>query len=267
MASYKPVTALMRGVEVLEAISRLKEATVSGIARATGLTTPTVVRILITLEAAGYVLKDNKRGRYLLSGRVLELSGGFTAHSEIAAVAGGIMPLLRERLVWPSDVGVFDTDAMVIAETSRVEGQFFHNRKPGYRSPVFGTSLGLAFIAYCDEKSRKQAVAAASRLPERWNDLAREPGLLAEAIAAIRARGYAVMPDAYSEQAYGNRIWAVAVPVLLGETAVASINVSMVREAAARSEPEESCLLAIRWAAEQISHTLRKRRGYPPGEP
>ena len=53
MPSYKPVTAVLRALEVLGAVSRHGVSTVSQIARDTGLNASTVVRCLETLESAG----------------------------------------------------------------------------------------------------------------------------------------------------------------------------------------------------------------------
>ncbi|MFC7610886.1 helix-turn-helix domain-containing protein [Teichococcus aestuarii] len=58
MPSYEPVTAVLRGLEVLRAVNHLRSATVREIHEATGLNQPTVVRMLETLIHAGFVARQ-----------------------------------------------------------------------------------------------------------------------------------------------------------------------------------------------------------------
>src|SRR5512138_1410532 len=61
-SSYPPVESVRRALEVLRTLNRLRIGTVSKLHAETGLPKPTVVRMLDTLIADGYVARDNMCG-------------------------------------------------------------------------------------------------------------------------------------------------------------------------------------------------------------
>ncbi|MBL6080498.1 helix-turn-helix domain-containing protein [Belnapia sp. T18] len=260
MPSYEPVAALLRGLEVLRIVNRLSEAGVSEIHRLTGLNPPTIVRMLETLIHAGYVIRHPQLPLYFPTGRTLELCAGYTLHREVGIAAAPVMTRLRASIGWPSDVAVFDGDAMVVAHTSRGEGRFMFERRTGFRAPVLATSLGRAFLAFCAPPERNHAITLAARSPEPWNVLAHDPDAADAAFAAIRAAGYAAMDDAYAAREYSGLASAVAVPVLVGEVAVASLNLMYLRDVTDRSAVVDRLLPVLREAAVEVGFALAKLR-------
>jgi IclR family transcriptional regulator, mhp operon transcriptional activator len=258
MASYEPVAALLRGMEVLRIVNRLSEASVSDIHRLTGLSQPTIVRMLETLIHAGYVMRHPRAPLYFPTGRTLELCAGYTLHREVGLAATPVMTRLRAGIGWPSDVAVFDGDAMVVAHTSRGEGRFMFERRTGFRAPVLATSLGRAFLAFCAPAERERAMTLAARSPEPWNALARDPDAAEAAFAAIRAAGHAAMEDAYAAREYNGLASAVAVPVLAGGVAVASLNLMYLRDVIDRAAVVERLLPLLREAAAEVGAALAR---------
>jgi IclR family mhp operon transcriptional activator len=252
MPSYDPVTALMRGLDVLRAVNRLPSAGVKDIHHLTGLNQPTVVRMLETLIHAGFVIRHPQQPVYLPTGKTLELSAGYVLHREIGILATPVLTRLRAVVGWPSDIGVFDGDAMVVAHTSRGEGRFLFERRTGFRAPVFATSLGRAYLAFCGEDDRERAFALAARSPEPWNAPAHDAARAAKDFAAIRAAGYAVMDEAYASREYGGMASAIAVPVLAGGVAAASLNLMYLRDAIDQAAVVERLLPLLREAAVEL---------------
>lgn len=76
MRSYRPVNAALRVLDVLQAVNRLEAANVSRIARMTGLSSATVVRMLETLVEGGFVVRSPERPVYFPTDRTLALSAG-----------------------------------------------------------------------------------------------------------------------------------------------------------------------------------------------
>src|SRR4051812_32358941 len=114
MASFKPVTAALRGFEVLAAVNQLGEASVGQINKLIGLNLPTIVRMLETLQHAGYVMKHPERAVYLPTGRTVALSVGYAPYREMSVVATPILAELHREVGWPSDLGVHHGDAMLV---------------------------------------------------------------------------------------------------------------------------------------------------------
>lgn len=101
MGSYTPVTAVLRGLEVLATVNRLGEASVGQIHREIGLNLPTVVRMLETLQYAGYVREHPERAVYMATSRTLTRSHGAELQRELAAVTLPILTQLPAEVGWP----------------------------------------------------------------------------------------------------------------------------------------------------------------------
>ncbi len=256
MASFEPVTAALRALDVLLAVNRLKEASVGEIFRETGLNRPTIVRMLETLMHAGFVSRHPTQAVYLPTGRKLDLSSGYKKHEEMAAVAAPVLVQLHKELQWPSDVAVFDRDAMVVARTSRGEGFLHFNRRPGYRAPLLGTSLGMAFLAFCDEVTRKAALAALSGSADPWNAIVKQPEKLKRLLAAVRRNGYATMNADYSDVSYNGVASAVGLPILINGVAVGSLNFMYLRSSIDEAAAISRYLKPLQKGAATIAQAL-----------
>lgn len=257
MRSFNPVIAAVRALDVLQAVNRLKLASVGDIFRETGLNRPTVVRMLETLIHAGFVARHPTQPLYAPTGKTLELSSGYEKHREMGLVATPVLMRLRQSIRWPSDVAVFDGDAMVVAETSREAGRLSFNRRPGYRAPILGSSLGLSYLAFCSEHDRRHAIAAVSQSSDPWNAIARDADALARLLAAIRRDGYATMHEAYSRLAYDGIASAIGVPVLVGDVAVGSLNMMFLRDTLDGVQAVARFLDPLRGAAAEVAQGLR----------
>ena len=151
MPSFRPVVALARGIEILRLVNDHRVSTVGSLHKATSLDKATIVRMLETLEHEGYVLRDAESATYASTGRSLLLSQGYDQHLWIASVAEPIMRAFREEIGWPSDIALFDRDAMIVAQTTREPGSMLISRRPGFRFPALATSMGRAYLALSDE--------------------------------------------------------------------------------------------------------------------
>jgi IclR family mhp operon transcriptional activator len=256
MSSFEPVTAALRVLDVLRAVNRLKEASVGDIFRETGLNRPTIVRMLETLMHVGFVARHPAEPIYMPTGRTLDLSSGYQRHEEMALAAGPVLARLHKELQWPSDVAVFDQDAMVVARTSRGAGFVHFNRRPGYRAPLLGTSLGMSFLAFCDETTRANALAALAASTDPWSAIAREPKKLQGMLNIVRKRGYATMSQDYSDSSYGGMASAVGVPIPLGGAAVGSLNLMYLRNSIDETRVIARFVQPLKDAAADIAQAL-----------
>jgi IclR family mhp operon transcriptional activator len=231
LPSYSPVEAVLRGLSVLDAVSRLETCGVNDIHRATGLNRATIVRMLETLEFAGYVSKTLDTARYSLTSRALELSAGYKPSMQLAGLAEPILTRLQKRIGWPSDLANYDGNEMVVIATGAQEGRMFFNRSAGFRAPVFGTSLGLAYMASASQAERTRALVMEAARPGFWNDIARTPELAELKFEEVRRQGYATMdPNFAKTGAVSGGLAAIGVPVVVGGESIAAMNVTFLRE-------------------------------------
>lgn len=246
--SYPPINALVRGLELLVAINRLKQATVGQLFDATGISKSTIVRNLETLETAGFVARSQSGEAYVVTGKVLSLSSGFDQGERLVALATPILNDFRTTMPWPSDLAVFDGEAMVILETSRNHGTLALNRPVGTRLSLTESALGRAYLAHIDEPER-QAV-----LDKKFggkNAALSERVALEAQLRKYRKQGYAENDQSLSEQTRG-----VGVPILQNGAVVACINTIVLSEALSMEEVKARCVGPLLNVAEKIAVVL-----------
>jgi len=252
--SYKPVNAALRVLEVLASVNRLRgRATVSEIHQQTGINKATIVRMLETLTHAEYVMRNEDEKTYGVTGKTLMLSAAFDRHRLLSGLIGPRLHEFSDTNGWPSDVALFDNDAMLVIESSRRGGPLCFNRAPGHRFPALGGSLGLTYLAYCTAEEREGIVRQAAKDPAPWNDVARNPAELNTLLSGIRQNGYATMTPSYSTLEYKNRISSIGVPIVSGDTLHASINVLYLRNVLDEDTARDSLLEPLQKLAAQIS--------------
>lgn len=260
MTSYRPVMAVMRCLDVLSAVNRLAgRASLAEIHRMVGLDKATILRMLETLEHAGYVVRDDETRLYHAAGKTLQLSAGYRAHTAVGAAVAPRLGDFRRRIGWPSDVAIRDGDAMIVVETSREAGPIFVNRGPGYRAPMLATSLGRAYTAFCGEGERLAILRGVADDPAPWNQAARDFGRARALFAGIRERGYATMDPAYMAREYENRISSIGVPVRDGEAIFACINVLYLRSALSAEDASASLLGPLLEIADALAADLKRQ--------
>ena len=256
MPSYLPVTALSRGLDVLRVVNSLGEATVADIHKQTGLHRATVVRMLETLEHEGYVARRSGTARFMVRGRVLQLSNGYRAHERVAQLAEPILSDMRARLGWPSDIAIPDGDAMLIALTSRTANHMMLNRRLGTRAPMMASSLGRAYLANCPDAERAEILDRLKKSPDAFDKAASDAKAVDAIVRATRKQGYAVPDEAYSRAMYQSVTSGFAVPVLAGDAVVGSVNLIFLTSTINQKDAVANLLPSLRKAAAKLGAVI-----------
>lgn len=231
MPAYNPVEALLRGLQVLEAVNRLGPARIPDLQADTGINRATLVRMLETLVFAGYVQRRSDNALYQVTSRSRKLSSGLRLPAEIAERATPILARLQERSGWPCDLAVCDGVDMVTVANSPAEGRFMFNRPVGWTAPVLASSLGLAYVAFCSDDEQSTILAKVRDQPGAWNEAARDPSLAAAKFAEIRARGYATIDPRWAEASAQPNLRTIGVPVIVQNRPVAAMNFIFINQA------------------------------------
>lgn len=234
--SFKKVEALSRGLSVLRFVNEDHEATVGSLHLKSGLDKATIVRMLETLEREGYVLRCEEGPHWRPTGKTMALSSGYSAVREIGRVVGPLLNENREVLKWPGSFGIFDRDAMIIADTTHDWRGMMVSRQPYHRPPMLTTSLGLAYFAFMAENERAQLLETLRLNPTGWNVIATQDRKLAGIVAEIRANGYAVANADYIAHTYSNDIWAMSVPVMGKTKLYGALGVMVLRRVIAQED-------------------------------
>lgn len=251
MNSYTPVTALLRGLAVLSCLNEHGPQNVGELHQHTGIAKPTVVRILETLQHAGYVDAGNDQRRYSVTARVLSLANGYDLSTHVLKAALPFIHEAREQLGWPIEIGVFDQDAMIILDTSRQSGAFSINRRPGSRVPVLKTALGRAYLAALPHQALAALLDKLATNPAPDFELARRPAEFLAMIQQIRLVNYSL---ADRETLSNGR--ALAAPILREGKPIASINIIVHTSALTIEQLETEIGPSIIEVAQKISRAI-----------
>ena len=161
---------------MLEALNQPPSSGLAALAEATELPKPTLVRLLDTLIAGGYVRRLPRRSGYALTERVVRLSGGFRHTDALVETARPFLSALTAEHKWPVAVATLDRDAMRVRASTRAETPFatdpdFVNR----RVPMLLSALGRAYFAFCPDDERAVILALLNASRRAADRAAREP--------------------------------------------------------------------------------------------
>jgi IclR family mhp operon transcriptional activator len=249
------VNALRRGLAILRAIND-GHAQHREISAAAKLPKSTIARMLETLVADGYVAQDDQKG-YHVTARVLTLSRGYNAHEFLLKAAQPVLEGLRKHQIWPSDLAVFDQDAMVILDTGRDPGTLSLNRTVGSRLPVLVTSLGRAFLGFADVELVDRTLFRLAQSSNPFDAPAKSAAATRRVLAQVRRQGYAT-----GDREYQPTTRTLAVPILVNSAPVASLNIMVVPSAMKMEQLVKNLLPALSTAAKAIGSALSQT---PPG--
>jgi IclR family mhp operon transcriptional activator len=246
------VQAVRRALDVLRTVNRLRIASIQQIHEETGFPKPTIVRMLETLLAEGYVARDNMCGGYWVTSRVHELTSGCHGISQIIEIARPFAIELTEQLKWPIGIGVLDGDAITIKFWTGTISPLVHtNTVLGLRPDLVTTAMGRALLAFCPEDEREQQIRRMRADPARGFG-AEEEARLRVILRQARADGFATRDPKVKPY----RISTLAMPIRQGETVHALINISFFTTAVAKSEVAEKVLAPLRATTEKIEHAI-----------
>jgi IclR family mhp operon transcriptional activator len=270
MAKAETVQGLRRGLEVLQALQTKPILSLHELHGATGISKPSLLRILQTLQEFGMVSRRLADGHYRLSTVARPLRKR-DRYDRVAEAAAPVLDRLCQKVSWPSDLFVPAGDHMERRETSRTHTPYFTS--PSYLNRVglpvnwLMTGVGRAYLAFCPAPER-DAIIQKLRQSHRFEDhLAHDPKRLETSLAETRTRGYGTRDPAFIGGPYGapinDGLWGIAVPLLDRTRVHGSINILWIRTAMTVEECAARYLADLKAAAAEIVASLnaRARRG------
>lgn len=250
--SYPPVKAVTRAFDVLRAVNQIRIASVNDVFEETGIPKSTIVRMLETLMAQGYVVRDNMCGGYRVTSRVQELTTGYDDVSRVIEVARPFAIEFTQRVKWPIGLGVEDGDAMAIQFWTGTISPLAHtNTVLGLRPEFYHSAMGRIHMAFCGDEERERRILDLHNDPDvRFGDAEERSfrGLLEQA----KQDGYAIRDPRTAIQ----RTTTLAMPVLENGTIHAVVTVSFFRTAMRPNEIHEKVIDPLRVTVGMIESAL-----------
>jgi DNA-binding IclR family transcriptional regulator len=149
------LSTLDKGLYVLETLSRSGNAsglTLTELSDAVGLHRTTLFRILATLQARNFVVRDESTDRYRIGMGVLELASMFLGNLDIRRVASPALEDLARRTQELVFLTVLDNDEVVTVERFDSNQTIALRGEIGDRRPAYCSAAGKAILAYLPDE-------------------------------------------------------------------------------------------------------------------
>lgn len=257
---YKDVRSLMRGFQVIEALSESGWTKVGELSAATGIDRSSTYRIVSTLVQLGYVSRRSEDAALALTPKFAYLADGLKDDDIVTQLAWPALFKLSKDVLWPCDFASFENGRVLIRlSTHKISPMSIHRRMIGKERLLVRSALGTAILSALSDEELTSALEIIDRLGGMNAGDVRDRGEIQRIVETVRARGYAS-----SAGQTESKISAIALPVMAPENRVAgAINIVFFRsvmtieEAAGRYLAKlESCVREI----EQSLHDFEERR-------
>lgn len=183
-----PVESVQRSLDLIEAIQRFEEVGVTELADDVGLTKGSVHCHLATLEANGYVVKQD--GRYRLGLRFMDLAHHIRNRFEIYDIVKDEVDALAEKSGELALFTVKEQQEGICLYKARGENAVQTELYVGYRNDLHHTAVGKAILAFKSETEIDE-ILEQSNLRALTEQTITDEDELREELAEIRERGTA----------------------------------------------------------------------------
>lgn len=248
------VQSFARGLEVIRSFSALAPSqTLSEVAENSGLSRSGARRILLTLQALGYVLSDGKR--FTLTARILDLGFAYLSSMPIWNLAEPSMEALVETVRESCSAAVLDGTDIVYVLRVPTHKIMSINLGVGSRLPAFCTSLGRVLLAGLSESEMLDCLRQSDRTARTAHTLTTLKDLSAS-IALVRQQRWCLVNQELEEG-----LITMAAPVInrAGKT-VAALNISGQANRTSARVMQDRMLEPLLLATRKVSQLL----GAPP---
>lgn len=203
----KPSSPTAKIAAVLAAVARSGPAPVSEVAAKAGLAAPTAHRICSELERLGLIQRAPGTRDWTVGPALV----GLAAHALTSAASFATVDAVLRRVTAETgemtSLAVQSGDAVHYIASAEAPHDLNLSFRAGQRAPLAPTSSGRLFLSRLDDAAVLRHLRAAP--PPAYTPLTeRDPHRIAEEVARIRARGYAL-----TNQEYVLHVVGVAVPV------------------------------------------------------
>lgn len=263
----KKIRALDRGLSIVEHLSNSGLLTLAELRKASGLSNATLLRVLATLQARGWVRRNIAEGQYELAHSLGDVLGANARAHPLAETAAPILLDMETRnRGFPSDLcAVIGPAKMEVVESTRVRGPLAPGRTGmGIRPSMIRSAHGRAFLAFADQDQFDIHMAALEQSESKENRLWLENGRFAAALETAKRKGFGIRDDDYfllNAFDTGPDLAAIAVPILSKSGIHGTVSILWLRDDTTLEEVLAIGALAdMRKAASRIGAALDRKR-------
>lgn len=255
----KSIEALARGIQVLDELRNKSPMSLADLHRDTSISKATLLRILRTLQEAGWVYRSLGDSQYRLSYSLQQVSEVQEQSVALAELASSIIKELQRDLQWPSDIAVRDNLTMKVVESSRPQATFILNREQiGIKPAMLFSAVGRVYLAFCSKEEREEIIKGLKAAGGKEGRLAHDSVWLEKLLIKTKEQGFGEREANYwgIGSTDGRCVEAIAVPIMHKEKVIASLTVVWPEGNLEASKIRTFFLPRLQIAAKQISERL-----------
>ena len=244
------VQSFARGLEVIRSFSaQAPRQTLSEVAARSGLTRAGARRILLTLQALGYVENDGRDFR--LTARILDLGFAYISSMPIWNLAEPVVEALVEAVKESSSAAVLDGTDIVYVMRVPTHKIMKNSLGIGSRLPAHCTSLGRMLLAGLSDDEVRARLDGSNLKPLTRHTLT-DPAIVLTRVQQARKQGWCLVNQELEEG-----LISLAAPLLdaSGRT-VAALNLSGQANRTSARVMQDTLLPPLLEATRQISALL-----------
>lgn len=247
------VQSFARGLEVIRSFdAQAPQQTLTQVAGRSGLTRAGARRILLTLQALGYVQTDGRL--YRLTPRILDLGFAYLSSMPIWSLAEPVMQALVAQVQESCSAAVLDAADIVYVMRVPTHKIMSITLGVGSRLPAYCTSMGRMLLADLPQDELAARLQACERRALTRHTLTDVDALVAK-VAQARRQGWCIVNQELEEG-----LVSVAVPITnrAGRT-VAALNISGQANRTSVKAVQDTLLPALQASARTISGLLSQQ--------
>tara|TARA_R110002110_G_scaffold407130_1_gene627867 strand:- start:668 stop:1543 length:876 start_codon:yes stop_codon:yes gene_type:complete len=190
--------ALEKGLDIMEFLSeRAKAYSLAQLGEEMGRTKGEIFRMLVVLEARGYVERAADSDDYQVTDKLLRIGLRRPHYRALTEVARPLMDRFALDTRYPCHLAIASDEQIVVIARAESPDLVGVTVRVGYRQPLLETGSGRIIFAHMEGVQRRHVLALLTRNNPRL-DLKK----LEQDSTAIRERGYLLEPSRIMEGVY-----------------------------------------------------------------
>ncbi len=186
------INSILRACKILKSFSGEKAHFKMGdLARELRLDRSTTYRILLSLEKAGFVEKNEEAGTYSLGLAAFEIGNAYLLQTDLIQVAKPVMADLAAKVQETVHLAVLSDLEIVYVDKVDSPRTLGVMSKLGQRGPLHCTSLGKSLLAYQPEEEQNR-ILQKIKMPSMTSRTITTKEKLKEELKLVKKQGYAL---------------------------------------------------------------------------
>jgi IclR family KDG regulon transcriptional repressor len=186
------INSILRASNILKCFSGDKtHFKITELARHLGLDRSTTYRILLSLEKAGFVQKDEESGTYSLGLAAFEIGSAYLMQTDLIQASKPIMADLASKVQETVHLAVLSDIEIVYVDKVDSPRTLGVMSKLGQRGPLHCTSLGKTLLAFQPEDEQERIIQKIRMNPFTSRTITSKQKLIEE-LRIVKKQGYAL---------------------------------------------------------------------------